>query len=285
MPSCITHQLIAEGAKNGFPENVREAADAHEDYFFLGAMGPDSLFFLKPLSKKEMNLGRFLHRNDVYAVFLFFQRYLERLEGEARERMTAYFAGFVTHYCADTVFHPFVYAYLEKYKPRGMVHLLIETDWDVYFAHTHKQSAIGWEFPFSAEKINREGALCALYQELSEELARLPLTKRTFERGMKNFERYLRFFHKKSRAELWARVERALRLKPRLSCMYPREKPNGAYLYGKEFSELAKERGRTADELFRVAVSESARLVRLFFSDEPLPLSEFNKSFLTAEAL
>lgn len=285
MPSCITHQLIAEGAKRGFPECVREASDAHEDYFFLGALGPDSLFFLKPLSKKEMNLGRYLHRNDVYAVFLFFRRYLEGLEGREREQMTAYCAGFVSHYAADTVFHPFVYSYLETHETRGMVHQLIETDWDVYFAHTHRQSAVGWNFPFLADKINREGVLYAMYRELSEALARRPLKRRAFERGIKNFERYLRFFHKKSRAELWVRVERALRLKPRFSCLYPREKPDGAYLYGREFSNLAKGRGRTADELFRVAVSESARLVRSFFASEPLPLSEFNRSFLTAEAL
>lgn len=283
MPSCITHQLIAEKAKSGFPPEAREAAEKHTDYFFLGTQGPDALFFIKPLSKKEMNLGRHLHRKDIYAMFRFFQLYTDKLEGTEKEQITAYVAGFLCHYCADLVFHPFVYSYLATHETRGMIHQLIESDWDVYFAKKQKRNAVGWKFPFSAEKINREGALYVLYSEFSEELSRRPLSRRAFEKGIKYFGRYLRFFHKKPHAEFWARAERILHLKPRLSCMYPRKDPNGAFLYGEEFYGLAKERGRTADELFGVAVSESARLNRIFFSAGTLPLSEFNKSFLTAE--
>lgn len=282
MPSCITHQLIAEEAKSGFPQEVREAAENHKDYFFSGTQGPDALFFIKPLSKKEMNLGRYLHRKDVYAVFRFFQLYLNELE-EAREQITAYVAGFICHYCADLAFHPFVYSYLETHETRGMTHQLIESDWDVYFAKKQKKSAAGWEFTFSAEKLNCEGALYLLYEALSVRLARSPLSRRMFERGLKNFERYLRFFHTKTWAKFWARAEQILHLTPRLSCLYPRERPDGAFLYGEDFHTLARERGRTADDLFHVAVSDSARLNRIFFSADPLPLSEFSKSFLTAE--
>ncbi len=285
MPSCITHQLLAEEAKIAFPNEIARAAELHEDYFFLGAQGPDALFFIKPLSKKEFNLGRYLHRNDVYAVFRFFRDYLARLSGTARERMTAYIAGYVCHYCGDVTFHPFVYAYLKAHGNRGMLHQLIETDWDSYFAHIHGKRAIRWKFPFSAKKIIREGELFRLYRELSEGLGRLPLKKRAFDKGIKNFSRYLWFFHRASHAKFWERTERLFRLKPTLSCFYPRGNVNRQFIESAEFYELSGGKGNNANELFSLAVSESKRLCGLFFGDVPLERSTFNKSFLSGKEL
>lgn len=284
MPSSITHQLIAEEAVNRLPLPVRETAEKHRDYFILGAQGPDALFFIKPLSKKEFNIGRYLHRYDVYETFRFFLRYLETLSAENLSRMTAYVAGFVSHYAADTVFHPFVYAYVKAHGRRGMLHQLIETDWDVYFARTHGQSAVGWKFPFSAKKLCREQELYFLYRALSEKLNRLPLKQKTFQKGIKNFTRYLWFFHRASYAKFWARTERIFHLEPKLSCLYPREKINRNFLESRDFFALSGGQGQNADELFLLAVSKSARLCEQFFSGE-LSRSEFNKSFLTAEKI
>ena len=284
MPSCITHQIIAERAREHFPPNVCVAAKAHNDYFFLGAQGPDVFFFLSPLSKKEYNLGKHMHRYGIYETFSFFQSYMQTLLGEERERVWAYLSGFVCHYATDTAFHPFVYAYLESHGNRGMAHQLIETDWDVYFARQEGKRAAGWKFPFSAKKIAREGTLYRLYAAFSEALGRRKLKAKTFKKGIKSFSRYLKFFHGKSHQKGWARTEKILHLKPRLSCLYPRENPDKSYLEGEEFSKLAKGRGETADELKALAVSESARLCGLFF-EGTLPESEFNKSFLSGESV
>ncbi|MDE6059640.1 MAG: zinc dependent phospholipase C family protein [Clostridia bacterium] len=284
MPSSITHQLIAEEAAKQFPPTIQEAAEKHRDYFILGAQGPDALFFIKPLSKKEFNIGRHLHRYDVYETFRFFLSYLETLSEESRSKMTAYVAGYVCHYATDTVFHPFVYAYVKAHGKRGMLHQLIETDWDVYFARTHGGRAVGWKFPFSAKKLCREGELYFLYRALSEKLNRLPLKQKTFQKGIKNFTRYLWFFHRTSYAKFWARTERILHLEPKLSCLYPREKINRNFLESAEYFSLSGGQGNNADELFSLAVSKSARLCEEFFSGNLSP-SEFNKSFLTAKEI
>ena len=50
MPSCITHQLISERARELLPEPVKEAAERRHDYYFLGAQGPDVFFFYERIS-------------------------------------------------------------------------------------------------------------------------------------------------------------------------------------------------------------------------------------------
>ena len=112
MPSSITHQLIADEALPALPPEAARAAERNYDYYFLGAQGPDVFFFYRPLSKSEPNLGKFLHRERVFDVFTLFSCYLKTLAGEEKERITAYVAGYISHYCADTAFHPFVYNYL-----------------------------------------------------------------------------------------------------------------------------------------------------------------------------
>lgn len=273
MPSCITHQLIGEAAKAAFPPQIKTAASDREDYFFLGTQGPDALFFLQPLSKKQFNLGRLLHRRHVYETFSFFRRYGETLSGEEAVCMRAYFAGYLCHYAADVVFHPFVYAYLNANETRGMEHQRIETDWDEFFVRKlFNRSSERWNFPFSAKEINRDGCLFRLYTALSEQLKRSPPPRRTFERAMKRYERYLRFFHKKSQYGAWTRIERFLHLKPRVSCFYPR--PEGAQT----------EKVTNADEAFSRAAGESARLTQLFFAGD-LSREAFNKNLLSGKEI
>ncbi len=282
MPSCITHQLIAEKAKSGFPPKVKEAAEKHTDYFFLGAQGPDALFFIKPLSKKEWNLGRYLHRYDVILVFSFFREYLSRIIDQTElEQLTAYAAGFLCHYGGDITFHPYIYAYLKAHGSRGMMHQQIETDWDTYFARLEGKNAVGWNFPISAKKINREGVLYRLYRDLSFSLKRLPLKKRTFDRGIKRFLFYLRFFHRVSHAKFWQRAERLFRISPKLSCLYPRETVDCTSIESEEFFDLSQQKGRNADELFSLAVSESITLCNLFFKGNALERSVVHKSYLS----
>lgn len=285
MPSCITHQLISEEALENLPEEANFAAKRYSDYYFLGAQGPDLFFFYKPLSKKEFNLGRFLHRNGVYTVFSLFAEYLEECGGEEKNRVAAYLAGYICHYCADTQFHPYVYRYLGARGATKSEHQLIESDWDVYFARERGKRAAGWKFPFSPAQINREGALFRLYTALYEALGRKPIEKKSFERGVKLFARYLKFFHKKSRAKFWRGAEKLFRIEPLMSSLYPRKETNPAYLYGEEFEALSG--AKNADELFARAKEETARLCNLFFyaaaCGDPLPREEFSKSFLTAE--
>ena len=280
MPSCITHQLIAEEARDDLPQGAREAAERHPDYYFLGAQGPDVFFFYRPLSKKEQNLGQFMHRKRVYDVFTFFLRARLSFEGEERERVTAYLSGYVSHYAADVAFHPYVYAYLNAHGCNKAEHQLIESDWDVYFARAQGKEASGWRFPFSAKQINAEGTLFALYSRLCEAIGRFVPSEASFRRGISLFERYLKFFHKKPHAKLFRGVEKTFGLNPVCSSLYPRKETDPNYLYGEDFAVLSG--AESADELFRRAVRASAELNVIFFECEgrELPRELFGKSFL-----
>ncbi|MDE7296866.1 MAG: zinc dependent phospholipase C family protein [Clostridia bacterium] len=281
MPSCITHQLIAEDAAKRLPPELNACATAHPDYYFLGAQGPDVFFFFRPLSQKQMNLGRYLHRYRVYDVFTAFAQAPNRFSSFHRTRMTAYVAGYLCHYCADVAFHPFVYAYLEKHACDKTQHQLMETDWDVYFAHTRRgKDAVGWKFPFTAKTVNNDGTLFLLYTYLCSALSLPHPNKGKFERGISYFERYLKFFHKHSHHQGWARTERLLHLSPVVSALYPRKNPNPEWLFGKELSALCGV--DSVSELYDKAVDEIARLAPSLFSP-PLPRTDFDKSFLTAE--
>lgn len=283
MPSCITHQLIAEEAAKLLPPELSACANAHPDYYFLGAQGPDVFFFFRPLSQKQMNLGRYLHRYRVYDVFVALTEAPDGASSFHRTRMIAYIAGYLCHYCTDVVFHPFVYAYLEKHGCDKTEHQLMETDWDVYFARTLRgESAEGWKFPFSAKAVNGEETLFLLYTHLCGALGLAPPPKGKFERGISLFEKYLKFFHKTSRHKSWAKTEKLLHLSPVVSALYPRKNPNPEWLFGEELQALCGV--ESVSELFERAVKETARLAPFLLSPS-LPRVDFEKSFLTGKAV
>ena len=297
MPSSITQQLVAEEAASLFPEGLRHIIERAPDEYYLGCQGPDMFFFYRIGSRSEYNLGKFLHRHKVYETFKLFARLLSgeqnsrfpHFSEEGRTRIFAYILGYITHYAADSTFHPFVYRYMEQEGSAKRVHQLIENDWDVYFLrHFRGREAEKFRCAFSPKTVTASGAVARLYACLAEELGREEVKRGKFNAGIKNFWRYLVFFHGKCYAAQrgWAKTERFFRLKPYLSCLYPRKDPDRDYLQREDFSVLSEGRGGSADELFARARDESVRLALLFCEclrkGEPLTAADFSLSFLTA---
>lgn len=298
MPSAITHQLVAEETKAQLPDGLQHIIDRAPDEYYLGCQGPDFLFFYRIGSKSEYNLGKYLHRNRMYDVFDLFYRILSgeknarlpRFNEEDRTRVYSYVLGYITHNCTDATFHPFVYRYMEEEGSPKREHQLIENDWDVYFLRELRdQSAEKYTFKFTPKAIAKSGALARLYASIAEELDREEVKKRKFNAGVRNFNRYLRFFHGKcySRQRAWTSIERVFRAKPFLSALYPRESVNPLYLEREDYATLSEGKGDTADALFARATSESVRLCKLFCDcvrdGTPLPRSEFSNHFLTGK--
>ena len=298
MPSAITHQLVAEEAEKLLPEGLQHIIERAPDEYFLGCQGPDLFFFYRIGNKSEYNLGKFLHRNRPYDVFRFFARLLSGEQSarfpaysdEDRTRAFAYILGYIAHYATDSTFHPFVYNYMDKEGSEKRVHQLIENDWDVYFLRKFRgREAEKFRCAFSPKKVAKSGAVARLYACLAEELGREEVKRGRFNAGLRNFWRYLTFFHGKcySSQHGWERCERFFRAKPFLSCLYPRRQPDPDYLANDDFARLSEEKGKSADELFDRARDESARLAILFCEcvrkGEPLPREEFCLSFLTAQ--
>ena len=209
---------------------------------------------------------------------------------EDRTRAFAYILGYIAHYATDSTFHPFVYNYMEEEKSEKRVHQLIENDWDVHFLRKFRgREAEKFRCAFSPKKIAKNAAVARLYACLAEELGREEVKKSKFNAGLRNFWRYLTFFHGKcySSQRAWAKFEHFFRAKPFLSCLYPRKHPDPEYLALDGFSRLSEGKGGNADELFDRARDESARLATLFCecvrSGTPLPREDFSLSFLTAK--
>ena len=285
MPSSITHELIAETAAEQFTADIRRAASEHPDYFFLGAQGPDLFFFYRYLQRKELNFGKFLHRHCPLDCFEYFLRKVKDGNG----RMNAYIAGYISHYCTDVIFHPFIYAYLARLNEGKLIHQQIESDWDVYFLRKYRGREVEcYDFPFSGKRIAREGILFNLFAPLCLYLEREPLDEDKLGSTLSVFELYLKFFHGEcyETNESWLRVEKFFRAKSTMSRLFPRKIPDADYLGGAQFAEFA-DGANSVDELFEHAAEESARLTNLFFScaenEQPLPKEEFSKHFLTGK--
>jgi len=301
MPSSITHQLVAEETKKRLPEQLKKIVDAAPDEYYFGSQGPDFLFFYRIGSKKEYNLGKFLHRYRVFDVFGLFLRAaaqdptdgrVPHFTEEERIQVLAYCLGYITHYATDGTFHPFVYRYMEKTKAPRFVHQQIENDWDVYFLRRLKNTEadkVQWDF--SLEKIASHKTAARLYRFLASSLDREPVKLNRFNGGLKNFARYLRFFHKKcyGKQHRWVRREKFFRTNPLLSALYPRRTPSEDILRSEDYGELSLGRGNDADALFNRSVEESVRLSLLFYSalgnGEALLREDFGRGLLTGEVL
>lgn len=296
MPSAITHQLIAEETLNRLPPEARKAVEAARDEYFLGCQGPDFLFFYRIGCKSEYNFGKFLHRYRVYDVFSLFLQAVGGGDGapkfsrEEHARALGYVLGYITHYCADSAFHPFVYNYLEANRCEKREHQQMENDWDVYFLRELRgREAEKFSFGFSAKNIIKGGAVARLFGFLADRLEREPVTSARFGRGLKNFVRYLKFFHKRCyrSQKRWQRAEKIFHGKRFLSRLYPRKDPAPEYIGGEHFPKLSEGKGRNADELFEYAVSLGGELIPAFLraleEHAPLPRAEFQNGLLTGK--
>lgn len=300
MPSSITHQLIAEEALKRFPPAAAEAVRRAPDEYFLGAQGPDVFFFYRIGSNKEYNFGKFLHRYRVYDVFILFLRVLAQdkndnrvpqFSEEEKTQALSYMLGYITHYSADSTFHPFVYHYLQKTNAPKTVHQQMENDWDVYFLREKRGMENEYfSYAFSPKPLIRHRTVARLFRFLAAHLEREEMKQSKFNGSIKNFARYLRFFHKKcyTSQRRWERTEKIFHAKKFLSALYPRKNPEPAYLYGEDYAELSNGRGRNADELFERAVAESARLGELFLAaldGGSVDRNDFGRGLLSGEVL
>lgn len=280
MPASITHELIAEEALDLLPAGAKKTAAHAFDHYILGAEGPDLFFFYKPLSGRKENLGRRLHRRQVYDFFTALTKTLPSFTGEEFEKCLAYSLGFCSHLAADTVFHPFVYNYLEANGSKNSVHQRIENDWDVYFLRELKsRSVIRHEYPFDLKKIAKENVLFRFLHEALQSIG-IEIKEGAFSRMLKYFGRYLSHFHTSG--------VRALRPFG-LAEHYPAQTPRKEFLCGEHFLEYSEGQGRNADALFLRAQEETAACVGAFLEafNADMPLSEalFSRSLLTGKAI
>ena len=132
MPAFVTHDLFAKKLLQALPFQTNQK---QQRAFAWGAQGPDVLFFQTDLSSLAL-LGRQMHREQVDTVLTAWRNYALAQDDE---EITFYFCGLLSHYCLDTVLHPYVYALQRKLVQKGFsggVHNRIESDIDTAL-YTH----------------------------------------------------------------------------------------------------------------------------------------------------
>ena len=213
MPTAFTHQLIAEDAR---PPEVTDELFA--DYSF-GAQGPDPLFFYRFIRMAGRNVGSMLHRKDVAATFDALVRHVR-----THSRALGFALGYVTHYAADSTFHPYVYSYVHAHGKtkleRDTLHTQMESDFDSRFLADRGVEVCDYRLPYSRRDLDYD-VIADATEAIAEEQG-IVMDRRAIGRATNAWFRYLRFtmdtHYRKGR--FWRSVGRFSKQFRRLGSMF-----------------------------------------------------------------
>ncbi len=116
MPAMITHYLLGRRMLplSGLPVIKRQ------DAFLLGNQGPDMLYFFRAypwlVGKPGLPLGNALHEVRPSELVEILRELLKETPKEERDIIHSYILGFLCHYTADRMIHPFVSYWQEQLK-------------------------------------------------------------------------------------------------------------------------------------------------------------------------
>ena len=284
MPNWYTHQLIAEEARNKIP------VTRVYDYYF-GAQGGDFMFFYRFFAMRGVSPGKILHRENVYGNFSAMRDYVA-----AHPNAADYALGYVTHYAADTVFHPYVYFLADEKggtrMDRNITHTLVERDLDACFLERRGVSARAYRLPYLLSDPD-SGVVTGVMREIFGRLGYTDITERNIRKAMKNYFRLIRNTSDKSgvRRRISDGIGKA-GIKPfrLLGALFARDACNPATLNAerRDWSYIT-DRSIKSDEdafmLFDRATETAAELANVFYEcaekNLPLPKKEFSLNLLT----
>lgn len=258
MPAVYTHFSIAGHVLSRLPSPP--ADESGKRLYFFGAQGADFCFFYRALRTSELNFGRFLHNRGSYGFFRTLFRVSRLLPA-----LSDYAMGYITHYAADTVFHPFVYSLAGK-SPVG--HSRTEGGLDYHFREKDEGRIFrAFGNYFNAPLQDAEIAtLYALYATAAAHAGRAPLKKDSFLKSLSGFRAYTSF------------SVRAFTRKYRAAA-------NDAHRTWRYSEDPARASSESADELFARAEEESLSLISAYRAcikaDQPPEFSLFGKNLLT----
>ena len=243
MPAPYTHHFIAQETLSLLPDEIKTKLNPHLPLYFFGAQGADFCFFYPVRGGFPQNLGSFLHRQGGFSAFNVCKTF------SVQPPIFAYSLGFITHYAADTVFHPFIYAKAGKSPIR---HTRIENALDCYF----KAKAETDLFEHFRAKLSPDDKknLFLLYAAISARVDFPPLVPKTFYRAIHLFNAYL---------------------------------PAASKVFSMKNSAIISSLEKRADELYKSATLHSLSFSLAFYDafkkKTPLPSEVFGKNFLTGK--
>ncbi len=144
MPSIITHHVFAKNLLQKIPRPIYNSIINSIDIYYTFAQSHDFLFFS---NKKIKALGHYAHKNKTQEYFLNIIKYIKNNNLENNSDILAYLYGSLTHYCLDSICHPYIFYKTGTYnsddkntiKYRGE-HTHIEKDLDaIYYQKEYHQ--------------------------------------------------------------------------------------------------------------------------------------------------
>lgn len=125
MPSVYAHYRFGAAMIPVLPGDIRRTVKRFRQLYDVGLHGPDIFFYYNPILKsKTGSLGSRFHRQSGRD---FFTRVCRSLRLDPAEAGQAYLYGVLTHYCLDSVCHPYI---KETAEATGLTHARIETEFD-----------------------------------------------------------------------------------------------------------------------------------------------------------
>ncbi len=119
MPSSYTHQSFAENLLSSLPEEIRDIISSYKNAYLLGSLGPDPLFFYKPLSHSPYYaLGDEIHSQGI-------KKTLSGCSIDEKEKI-AFLLGYITHYVLDKNCHEYIY----RIDKDNQIHHILEAELD-----------------------------------------------------------------------------------------------------------------------------------------------------------
>lgn len=147
MPAYLTHRAAGEEVY----ERLKETSIPEEKAFYLGCQGPDILFYkiYKPWRscRKSLILALKMHREKTRELLAHALDFLKAYDGQDKDELVSYIAGFITHYTLDKNAHPFVYGKAGK---DTELHNATESMWDSFIAK-EKWGIEPWQFDIFSE--------------------------------------------------------------------------------------------------------------------------------------
>lgn len=262
MPAYYTHYLVARETFLQSPPAMKDTVRPFLPLYFFGAQGADFCFFYNSLWTKSPNFGSYLHRAGGYDAFS-----VLRLFAKKRAEILAYALGFITHYAADSTFHPYVYA-ISGNSP--VKHNRNESLIDAYFTKRELSPDPYSEYAQSKLSIEDEEELFFVYAAIAARCGLPPLFKTPFSRAISVFNAYLPITSTLAKGK----TDVALQIvanEEKLPWRYP--------------ADPSITKTDDIQSLFHKSVKKSLSLQKSFFhaveTNTQLPRATFGKSFLT----
>lgn len=246
MPSVYTHYLLARRVLDALPTKTQNAVRPFSSAYYFGAQGADFAFFYKALHFPSVNFGSYLHRQGGYTAFSVLKDF-----ACFDPFALAYALGYITHYAADVLFHPHVYALSKKSLLR---HSRIEGAIDAILrAQYPPKNGASLRAKLTKTEIDE---LFTLYAIIAAKSGLPTLLKPAFTRAVKLFNAYT----------------------PLSFSVFYDTQPQIL----KNFAE-----GKTVDKLLSDALQYSLSLTEEFLqcvrARAPLPKAEFGKNYLSGK--